>query len=105
MSVTMQSLVKEVVDGWRDEHDSAPDVDYEAYVYQNATESVPCMTTTLFQMVVDDNSLAFLDADEETDNPFTALSSAIRVELERRSIKEIETILENERTDKENSDG
>lgn len=38
---------------------------------------VPSITTVLFQMVVEDNSLAFLDYDGEADTPFAALAGAL----------------------------
>jgi hypothetical protein len=49
-------------------------------IHEIASSVVPAMTTMLFQMVVDDNSLAFLDVDH-ADTPFEALSHALHDEI------------------------
>lgn len=73
--------------------DDNPDADASAiatFIDETATEAVPVMTTTLFQMVVDDNSLAFIDAETDSSEPFTCLSAAIRSEIEKHLTKFIE---------------
>ena len=46
---------------------------------------LPVMTTTLFQLVVNDNSLAFEEIEREADSPFSALQEAV----ERRLISAV----------------
>ena len=68
---TVQRLAQEVYEEMVDEG-AGLDV-----LHEYVDGVVPAMTTTLFQLVVDDNSLAFLSFEGEADSPFAALSGAL----------------------------
>lgn len=86
---TVQQLASDVVEEWHDliADGLHVDDDLERFVAEAAAEAVPSMTTMLFQMVVDDNSLAFLEAKIDGGEPFTVLASAIGAAIERRALE------------------
>jgi hypothetical protein len=59
--------------------DAIADFDTEPYEAADrfAAEAVPTMTTTLFQLVVLDNSLAFEESGADSDEPFAVLAGAV----------------------------
>lgn len=65
-----EALVTIRDEGWTIEHDPG-------LIRQACEETVPPITTSLFQLVVEDNGLAFLDADTDSREPFDVLFSAI----------------------------
>lgn len=75
---TLASLIAEAIE---DVENTDPEVatrmGRDGVISQAAYAVVPSMTTTLFAMVVADNSLAFLDCDGQPIDPFSALSEAI----------------------------
>jgi hypothetical protein len=50
-------------------------------IESSVRDLVPCMTTTLFNLVVQDNELGFTEALLESAEPFAVLSSAVEREL------------------------
>lgn len=90
---TLASLVEEVVEDWNDNDRPTPATEF---VSAAAQEAVPVMTTELFKMVVDDNSLAFLDSSFEGREPFAVLATAIAGEVERLAMERIEAELTKE---------
>lgn len=88
---TIQRFAREALDGLDldDVRDGSPHRD--DYIRTAADGEVTSMTTDLFQLVVDDNALAFLDyeGDGEPD-PFNCLRAAIldAVEVELRELIE-----------------
>jgi hypothetical protein len=83
---TIQGLVDQVLEDCA-EYDG--ETDY-TIVKSFVGDTVPSMTTVLFSMVVQDNSLAFLPIDAEAPDPFSALSWAIGDEVLRRCEAELE---------------
>lgn len=74
--MTVNRLAREVFDEMNDDAASIE------LVHEYVEKVVPTRTTELFQMVVDDNSLAFLDLEYEVDSPFQALSGALTAAIE-----------------------
>lgn len=77
---SIQSIVNDAVEeatAWLDDNPSATESAREQALDEIITSNVPVMTTVLFQLVVDDNSLAFEDLERENDTPFTALQEAV----------------------------
>jgi hypothetical protein len=72
--------ITEVVE-WLDDH---PGEDPEGHAIAEIVGShVPTMTTTLFQLVVDDNALGFEDVEVADDTtPFNVLFEAVRQRIE-----------------------
>jgi hypothetical protein len=97
---TVAGLVQDVVASWGADRDGD-----EVALSEYVADVVPAHTRELFQMVVDDVSLAFIDGPEETSEPFRCLSRAIGAEVERLAEQEIKSILEREREEREDDDG
>lgn len=99
---TIERLAREVYDEMKDEEASAEQT--SEYV----DSVVPAMTTTLFQMVVEDNSLAFLDYEGEADTPFAALAGALfqAIEAEVHKLRAADPEVEDEEDEEdEDEDG
>lgn len=82
MTPTIEKLAQEAFEALDGAHDD------DERIRLAVGEQVPATTSVLFQMVVDDNALAFLDIDGEYDSPFTALAGAIfeAIEAELRDL-------------------
>lgn len=83
---TIRRLAQEA---WDEITDETGDTDDEALRIA-ADEQVTSMTTLLFQLVVEDNALGFLEYDGEATNPFDVLRGAIveAVEDELRELRD-----------------
>ena len=88
--MNVAELAQEVFEDWKEAGEPSRD----SFLDENADQSVPCMTTELFQMVVDDNSLAFLDAPSDESEPFRVLASAIGAEVARLARAQMDAYLE-----------
>lgn len=74
---TLVQLIAEAIEDVEAEF-PIPFLELDRVIREAAYGVVPPMTTTLFAMVVADNSLAFLDCSEAAfSDPFSALSRAI----------------------------
>ncbi len=80
---TVQKLALQVFEEWVD----ADRPDAQVFIAAASADAVPVMTTMLFQMVVDDNTLAFLDSPYDESEPFRVLHSAIVDEVERLALE------------------
>jgi hypothetical protein len=77
-TLTLAKLIADAkgdLDEWISDHDGK-EVEFDT-IDSIATDHTPVMTTVLFQLVVEDNSLAFEDSDIMSSEPFAVLSSAV----------------------------
>lgn len=95
---TVQEIAAEIVQEWHDEGRTGDSQDAVEFVAERAADAVPVMTTVLFQMVVEDNTLAFLDSPEDSGEPFRALAGAIGQEIERLAVAGIEDAMTTDRS-------
>jgi hypothetical protein len=92
--VTIESLIALAIsdlDEWVQEHPG--DDPAEWGITQVAEDNTPAMTTVLFGLVVQDNSLAFADTNVMSSEPFAVLSAAVKECIEaalEKHIKETE---------------
>jgi hypothetical protein len=96
---SIRSIVADVISEVDDYLSDNPDHDKEVdeYIDNLIREAAPGMTTVLFQLVIEDNALAFEDLEREHDTAFGALSEAV----ERRVAREVESHLESRREEED----
>jgi hypothetical protein len=75
-----ESLIEYLEDPDEDHSDDA----VKKFIASTAADETPVMTTSLFQLVVDDNSIAFYEANIESAEPFAVLSNAVMTAIERQ---------------------